>query len=34
MSTPKKFGSDGLSEAERAAMKERPQELKAQGRSG
>jgi uncharacterized protein YdhG (YjbR/CyaY superfamily) len=34
MSTTKKAGSDGFSEAERAAMKERAQELKAQGRSG
>jgi uncharacterized protein YdhG (YjbR/CyaY superfamily) len=34
MSTKKKSGSDGFSEAERAAMKERAQELKAQGRSG
>jgi uncharacterized protein YdhG (YjbR/CyaY superfamily) len=34
MSTTKKSGSDGFSEAERAAMKERAQELKAQGRSG
>jgi uncharacterized protein YdhG (YjbR/CyaY superfamily) len=30
----KKPDSDGFSEAERAAMKERAQELKAQGRSG
>jgi len=34
MSTTKKSGSGGFSEAERAAMKERAQELKAQGRSG
>jgi uncharacterized protein YdhG (YjbR/CyaY superfamily) len=34
MSTAKKSGSDGFSEAERAAMKERAKELKAQGRSG
>jgi uncharacterized protein YdhG (YjbR/CyaY superfamily) len=34
MSTTKKSGSAGFSEAERAAMKERAQELKAQGRSG
>jgi len=34
MSTTKKSGSDGFSAAERAAMKERAQELKAQGRSG
>jgi uncharacterized protein YdhG (YjbR/CyaY superfamily) len=34
MSTTKKSGSDGFSEAERAAMKERAKELKAQGRSG
>jgi uncharacterized protein YdhG (YjbR/CyaY superfamily) len=34
MSTTKKSGSDGFSEAERAAMKERAQELKAKGRSG
>jgi uncharacterized protein YdhG (YjbR/CyaY superfamily) len=34
MSTTKKSGSDGFSEAERAAIKERAQELKAQGRSG
>jgi uncharacterized protein YdhG (YjbR/CyaY superfamily) len=33
MSTTKK-GSDGFSEAERAAMRERAQELKAQGRKG
>jgi len=33
MSTTKQ-GSDGFSEAERAAMRERAQELKAQGRSG
>jgi uncharacterized protein YdhG (YjbR/CyaY superfamily) len=33
MSTTKKI-SDGFSEAERAAMRERAQELKAQGRSG
>ena len=33
MSTTKK-GSDGFSEAERAAMRERAQELKAQGRGG
>ena len=34
MSTTKKSGADGFSEAERAAMRERAQELKAQGRSG
>jgi uncharacterized protein YdhG (YjbR/CyaY superfamily) len=34
MTTTKKSGSDGFSEAERAAMKARAQELKAQGRSG
>jgi uncharacterized protein YdhG (YjbR/CyaY superfamily) len=34
MSTTKKSHSDGFSEAERAAIKERSQELKAQGRSG
>jgi uncharacterized protein YdhG (YjbR/CyaY superfamily) len=34
MSTTKKSVSDGFSAAERAAMKERAQELKAQGRSG
>ena len=34
MSTTKKSGSDGFSEAERAAMKERAKELKAQGRGG
>jgi len=34
MSTTKKSGSDGFSAAERAAMKERAQELKAQGRGG
>ena len=34
MTTTKKSGSDGFSAAERAAMKERAQELKAQGRSG
>lgn len=34
MSTTKTSGSDGFSEAERTAMKERAQELKAQGRSG
>ena len=34
MSTTKKSGSDGFSSAERAAMKARAQELKAQGRSG
>ena len=34
MSTTKKSDSGGFSEAERAAMKERAQELKAQGRSG
>ena len=34
MSTTKKTRSDGFSEAERAAMKERAQELKAQGRGG
>ncbi len=32
--TNKKSGSDGFSEAERAAMKERARELKAEGRSG
>jgi uncharacterized protein YdhG (YjbR/CyaY superfamily) len=34
MSTTKRSGSEGFSEAERAAMKERAQELKAQGRGG
>jgi uncharacterized protein YdhG (YjbR/CyaY superfamily) len=34
MSTATKSGSGGFSEAERAAMKARAQELKAQGRSG
>ncbi len=34
MTTTKKTRSDGFSEAERAAMKERARELKAQGRSG
>ena len=34
MTTTKKTGSDGFSEAERTAMKARAQELKAQGRSG
>ncbi len=34
MTTAKKTGSDGFSEAERAAMKARAQELKTQGRSG
>ena len=34
MSTTKKSGSGGFSEAERAAMKARAQELKAQGRGG
>ena len=34
MSTTRKSGSDGFSTAERAAMKARAQELKAQGRSG
>ncbi len=34
MTTTKKTASDGFSEAERAAMKARAQELKAQGRSG
>jgi uncharacterized protein YdhG (YjbR/CyaY superfamily) len=34
VSTTKEAGSDGFSEAERAAMKERAKELKAQGRSG
>ena len=34
MTTTKKSGSDGFSEAERSAMRERAQELKAQGRSG
>lgn len=34
MSTTKKSGSGGFSKAERAAMKERAQELKAQGRGG
>jgi uncharacterized protein YdhG (YjbR/CyaY superfamily) len=34
MSTTKKSGADGFSEAEREAMKARAQELKSQGRSG
>ena len=34
MSTTKKSGADGFSAAERAAMKARTQELKAQGRGG
>ena len=34
MATMKKTGSEGFSEAERAAIKERAQELKAQGRGG
>ena len=34
MSTTKKRGSGGFSEAERAAMQERAQELKTQGRGG
>jgi len=34
MSTAKKSGSDGFSPEERAAMRARAQELKAQGRSG
>jgi uncharacterized protein YdhG (YjbR/CyaY superfamily) len=34
MTTTKKTGSDGFSKEERAAMKARAQELKAQGRSG
>jgi uncharacterized protein YdhG (YjbR/CyaY superfamily) len=34
MTTTKRSKSDGFSEAERAAMRERAQELKAQGRSG
>jgi uncharacterized protein YdhG (YjbR/CyaY superfamily) len=34
MATTTKSGSGGFSEAERAAMKARAQELKAQGRSG
>jgi uncharacterized protein YdhG (YjbR/CyaY superfamily) len=34
VSTKKQSGSDGFSKAERAAMKERAQELQAQGRSG
>ncbi len=34
MATTKKTRSDGFSESERAAIKERSQELKAQGRSG
>ncbi|HLF43156.1 MAG TPA: DUF1801 domain-containing protein [Acidimicrobiia bacterium] len=34
MTTTKKSGSEGFSEAERSAMKARAQELKAQGRSG
>jgi uncharacterized protein YdhG (YjbR/CyaY superfamily) len=34
MRTTKKSGTDGFSAAERAAMRERAQELKAQGRSG
>ena len=34
MSATKRSGSDGFSEAERAAIKQRAQELKAQGRGG
>jgi uncharacterized protein YdhG (YjbR/CyaY superfamily) len=34
MSATKRSGSEGFTEAERAAMKARAQELKAQGRSG
>jgi len=34
VTTTKKTGSEGFSKAERAAIKERSQELKAQGRSG
>jgi uncharacterized protein YdhG (YjbR/CyaY superfamily) len=34
MNAKNESGSDGFSEAERAAIKERAQELKAQGRSG
>jgi uncharacterized protein YdhG (YjbR/CyaY superfamily) len=34
VTTTKKTGSEGFSEAERAAIKERAQELKAQGRAG
>ena len=34
MSTTKRSGSEGFSEAERAAIKERARELKAQGRGG
>jgi uncharacterized protein YdhG (YjbR/CyaY superfamily) len=34
MSSTKRSDSDGFSEAERAAMRERAQELKAQGRGG
>ena len=34
MSTAKKSSGEGFSEAERAAMKERAKELKAQGRKG
>jgi uncharacterized protein YdhG (YjbR/CyaY superfamily) len=34
MTTTKKSGSGGFSEAERSAMRARAQELKAQGRSG
>ena len=34
MTTTRKNGSEGFSETERAAIKERSQELKAQGRSG
>lgn len=34
MTTKKKSGSEGFSEAERAAIRERAQELKAQGRGG
>jgi uncharacterized protein YdhG (YjbR/CyaY superfamily) len=34
VTTKKKTGSEGFSKAERAAIKERSQELKAQGRSG
>jgi uncharacterized protein YdhG (YjbR/CyaY superfamily) len=34
VTSKKKTGSEGLSEAERAAIKERAEELKAQGRGG
>jgi uncharacterized protein YdhG (YjbR/CyaY superfamily) len=34
LATTKKTGSEGFSEAERAAIRERAQELKAQGRGG